>query len=148
MTEPSQPLKPYPIGLLFKLLAVTGLRVSEAIGLQWRHVQLDGSTPHVRVRRRIVDCNVGPPKSKRSRRDVPLPMGLVRELRAERGDAEALVFSTRTGTPLHVRNVRRRYLQPAAEEAGAPWTGFHTFRHTAGRCCLSAARTRSRFSGG
>jgi integrase len=26
--------------------------------------------------------------------------------------------------------VRRRALKPAAEEAGAPWAGFHTFRHT------------------
>jgi integrase len=24
----------------------------------------------------------------------------------------------------------RRYLKPAAEEAGIPWVGFHTFRHT------------------
>ena len=29
-----------------------------------------------------------------------------------------------------VRNVRRRALQPAVEEADAAWAGFHTFRHT------------------
>ncbi|HEY4895404.1 MAG TPA: phage integrase SAM-like domain-containing protein, partial [Solirubrobacteraceae bacterium] len=33
-------------GLLFRLLAATGLRISEAIALQWGHLQLDGSTPH------------------------------------------------------------------------------------------------------
>jgi integrase len=26
--------------------------------------------------------------------------------------------------------VRRRVLKPAAERAGVPWVGFHTFRHT------------------
>jgi integrase len=26
--------------------------------------------------------------------------------------------------------LRSRYLKPAAEEAGVPWIGFHTFRHT------------------
>jgi integrase len=27
-------------------------------------------------------------------------------------------------------NLRRRMLKPLGEEAGAPWAGFHTFRHT------------------
>ena len=27
-------------------------------------------------------------------------------------------------------NVTRRVLRPVAEEVGAPWAGFHTFRHT------------------
>src|SRR2546430_16716844 len=31
---------------------------------------------------------------------------------------------------LSVANVRRRVLRPAAEEAGVPWVGFHSFRHT------------------
>jgi integrase len=41
-----------------------------------------------------------------------------------------LVFHSQRGTPLRLENVRLRYLRPAAEEAGAPWAGFHTFRHT------------------
>jgi hypothetical protein len=35
--------------LLVHLLAVTGLRISEAIALRWRDVQLDGGSPHVKV---------------------------------------------------------------------------------------------------
>ncbi len=34
------------------------------------------------------------------------------------------------GTPFEPGNLRRRVLAPAAEEVGAPWAGFHTFRHT------------------
>ena len=122
--------------LFFELLAAsTGLRVSEAIALQWRHLQLDGDWPHVKIRRGIVRGHIGPPKTKHSRRDVPLPRELVDQLRARRratewpGD-EDLVFSNRDGGALHVGNVRRRVLKPAAEEAGASWAAFHTFRHT------------------
>src|SRR6185503_18678016 len=45
-------------------------------------------------------------------------------------DHEHLVFPSRSGTPLLVENLRRRVLRPAAVKAGAPWAGFHTFRHT------------------
>jgi integrase len=44
----------------FDLLASTGLRVSEAIALRWRDLELDGS-PHLCVRRSIVNGVVGPP---------------------------------------------------------------------------------------
>jgi integrase len=37
---------------------------------------------------------------------------------------------SRAGTPLAQDNVRRRVLKPAATAAGAPWAGFHAFRHT------------------
>ena len=43
---------------------------------------------------------------------------------------EDLVFPSLAGTPLIVENLRRRVLRPAADEGGAPWAGFHTFRHT------------------
>jgi integrase len=75
-------------GSFFRLLASTGLRISEAIALQWRHVHLDGSSPHVKVRRGVVRRTLGPHKSRHSRRDVPLPVELVRELRRLRKDIE------------------------------------------------------------
>ncbi len=48
--------------LFFWFLAATGLRISEAIAVQWRHLQLDGSTPHVKVRRGVVRGKLGPPQ--------------------------------------------------------------------------------------
>ena len=120
---------------MFRLLAATGLRVSELIALQWRHLRLDGSEPCVRVRRGIVRGRVQPPKSRHGRRDVPLDAALVSELRRHRMASEwpgeeDLVFPSLAGTPLSPENLRRRVLGPAAEEAGAGWAGFHTFRHT------------------
>jgi integrase len=84
----------------------------------------------VKIRRALVKGTLKPPKSRHSRRDIPLSAALVSELRARAGDAEALVFASRAGTPLHYSNMRQRVLRPAVEEAGAGWAGFHTFRHT------------------
>lgn len=121
--------------LLFEFLASTGLRISEGVGLQWSHVVVDGSRPRVRVRRAIVRGREHPPKSRHGRRDVPLSHELVRGLRKLRMATEWArdddpVFATTAGTPLNPDNLRHRCLRPAAEEAGVPWIGFHTFRHT------------------
>ena len=61
----------------FRLLAATGLRVSEAFALRWRDLQLDGSKPHVRVRRAYVRGRFGPPKSRYGKRAVPIDHTLV-----------------------------------------------------------------------
>src|SRR5205807_7234798 len=49
---------------------------------------------------------------------------------SERPEDDALVFPAMNGEPLRQENLRRRVLEPTAQEAGVPWTGFHTFRHT------------------
>lgn len=128
--------------LLFELLACTGLRISEAIALEWRHLQLDGSSPHVKVRRGYVRGDLGSGKSYAAKRDVPLPQGLVFKLRLLKNAGETfnngagseallkLVFPSETGTYLNDGNLRRRVLRPAMEEAGITEGGFHVFRHS------------------
>jgi integrase len=68
---------------------------------------------------------------------VPLGAVLVAEFRRSRppwADDDDLVFRfTRmnaAGNPASYANIIRRILKPVAEEVGAPWAGFHTFRHT------------------
>jgi integrase len=120
--------------LLIDLLAATGLRISDALALRWRDLRLDGDEAAVIVRRAYVKGVYGPPKSKHGVREVPISFELVRTLRARRGLAEwhrddDLVFPSVTGTPMDAKNLRRRTLTPAAEEAGIPWLGFHALRH-------------------
>jgi len=123
--------------LMLRFLAATGLRVSELLALQWRHLKLDGSNPCVRVRRGLVRGRFEPPKTRHGRRDVSLSADLVSALRELRKQSEFhtdddLVFPSLTGTtPLNPENVRQRVLAPAFEEAGTPWASFHTLRHTA-----------------
>jgi integrase len=127
------------------LLAATGLRISEAVALQWQDLQLDGSTPHVKVRRGLVKGRLEPPKSRHGRRDVPLEHALVLALRAHRRETEwpdedHLVFPATNGSPIMPGNLRRRVLRPAAEEAGVPWAGFHSFRHTCASMLFAEGR--------
>jgi integrase len=121
--------------LLLRFLAATGLRISEAVALQWRHLHLDGSRPHVKVRRALVRGRVHPPKSRHGRRDVPLDPALVDALRrhhreTEWPEADHPVFASTVGGPLQVNNLRRRQLAPLFQEIDAPWASFHSFRHT------------------
>lgn len=129
----------------FALLAATGLRFSEATALRWSDLELDGSAPHLRVRRSVVWGVMGPPKTRHARRKVPLPHSLVLDLRRRRSDAEwhqdgDLVFPSEHGTPVEMSNLRRRVLKPAAQEADVWPIGFHTFRHT----CASQLIARGR----
>lgn len=120
--------------LLFGLLAATGLRRSELLALEGRHLSVGGEKPHVKVRKRLrrrrgVGLVSGPLKSRYSRREVPVPAEIAGRLAALETDPEALVFNV-GGSPLDPDNLYARVLRPAAAEAGVEWAGFHTFRHT------------------
>jgi integrase len=116
----------------FELLAVTGLRVSEAIALRWEDLEL-GRPASLWVRRSIVDGVVGAPKSRFGRRLLPLEAELAGRLsrrRSEGAREEDLIFCTCSGAPLNPNNIRARVLVPALRRAGVPRVGFHAFRHT------------------
>lgn len=120
--------------LLFELLAGTGLRISEAIGLQRLHFQLDDGPPEVCVRRALVKGRIVPPKSRHGHRDVRLSPSVAARAEAHLAmqsvqDPTALVFINEAGGAIDPDNLRHRVLKPLVEEAGAPWAGFHTFRH-------------------
>jgi integrase len=130
--------------LFFEFLTHTGLRISEAIGLTWRHLDL-GTRPHVLVREQCCQGERQRLKSRHARRDIPLSAGMAERLRARRRDSyrggTAPVFASVAGTELSRPNVAGRVLKPAARAAGltavvegkdepVPWVSFHTFRHT------------------
>ncbi len=130
--------------LFFELLAATGLRISEAVALQWRHLELDGPT-HVKLRRALVKGQMGPLKSRYARRDVPLDHALVLALRDHHkatewpGDEDP-VFPAEGGGYLDAENLRRRVLKPTRGEACLEWVGFHTFRHTCATMLFAEGR--------
>ena len=132
--------------LLVYLLAVTGLRIGEALGLRWRYVNLtdrliavDGvvlepgtvwiAEAWVRGERVAV-------KQDRPRK-LPLPRSLVDELRARRetteyGAGDDPVFASANGTPLDGHNVASRHLKPTVKRLGLNNAiSWHWFRHTA-----------------
>jgi integrase len=132
--------------LMFKLLAATGLRRSELLALEVRHLELDGEAPRVKVRQRTRAQKgkgqvIGPLKSDYARRDLPIGLELADELRTHTADRRALVFPGSDRRPYDPRHLELRVLSPACAEAGVAWAGFHTFRHTVASRMFAEGRT-------
>lgn len=127
--------------LLMELLAHSGLRISEAIGLTWANVAF-GATPRLQVRRQDCRGELGPLKSATSCRDIPLSPGMARRLWSARGSHGKTdrVFTSPQGFPLAYGNLRRRVLVPATKAACLEWVTFHTFRHTCASLLFEADR--------
>jgi integrase len=114
--------EPYSTLVLF--LAVTGLRVGEAVAVKWS--DLDGDVLH--VRRRIYEGQVDTTKRGKSERSLPIHPGLLNRMTAL-GKGE-WVFRSRAGTPVNPGNALKRYVRPALKELGIEIGGWHDFRHT------------------
>ncbi len=119
--------------LFFEFLIHTGLRISEAIGLTWEHLDL-GETPKVKVREQVYRGKRKTLKSGAGRRDIPLSKGMTARLAAHRRDAytgpEKPVFSSNVGTTLIRGKLADKVLNPARKAVGMRWVSFHSFRHT------------------
>ena len=129
--------------LFFELLAHTGLRISEAAGLEWGDIEfVSEDRARLLVRRQDHRGEVCQLKSERSRRDIPLSPGMAErlwELGADR-PATARVFTMDAGTPLNYSNLRSRLLVPVAKAAGLEWVTFHSFRHTCASLLFAESR--------
>jgi integrase len=114
--------EPYATLILF--LAVSGLRISEAIGIKW--VDFEGDVLH--ISRRIYEGKAGSPKNDQSERSLPIPSSLLARMRLL-GNGE-WVFRSRAGTPVNPGNVLKRYVRPIVKDLGIKIGGWHDFRHT------------------
>ncbi len=134
--------------LMFELLAVTGLRRSELLGLAVRHLALDGAQLSVKVRQRSrwqkegSGQVIGALKSSHARRELPIPHDLADRLRVlVAGRApDTLAFESPMGGPYDPAHLWTRVLAPACAEAGVKWGGFHTFRHTVASRMFASGR--------
>jgi integrase len=114
--------------LFFRLLAMTGVRIGEAIELRWGDI--DFGAKRLQVRRAVYLGVVGPPKSKEGSRDIPLSTALAQDLWTRQGAPQELIFTSVRGCRLDRDWCWKNVLKPTARAAGVPWAGFHTFRHT------------------
>jgi integrase len=120
-----------PVRSLVQLALLTGLRIGELLALRWE--DLDLAAGKLRVERNYCRGDFGTPKSKASRRALPLPLPTAHALAALRpigAEPGALVFPNSRGAACNDCNLLRRHLKPAGRRIGAPWLSWHVLRRT------------------
>jgi integrase len=122
----------------------SGMRRGEILALRWQDVDFARGVVNVRRTVGVIGSRltVGEPKTKSSRREVPIPAGVMAALEAhyeryqeiEGGHFDGwqdhdLVFSSETGNYINPSNLRRDFLR-WVKESGVPQIAIHDLRHT------------------
>lgn len=122
--------------LFFALLAFTGCRISEALGLDWSDLGQDGAK--LRIERQWYRGRLKRyTKTVNGHRTISLPPDLGHRLWERGADATGPMFATKTGKRLSARNMAR-VLEAAAKAANVPHVNPHRFRHSHGSVLLDA----------
>jgi len=121
-----------PIKLIIETCIATGARISEVLGLKWRHVNFDAGA--IKIEQRVWHQEIGRPKSEESRRLLGIGDLVERYLAKATEDGakpDAFVFQQKraSGKPMWDSGVRDALHQAAvAEDCDFPGLGPHSFR--------------------
>jgi integrase len=100
---------------------MTGMRASELRGLTWQHVDLQAGIIRVRQRADFAG-RIGPPKSKKGNRDIPMAPTVRRLLKELRRNAkrpiDGFVFTSECNRPLYHTNIVVRHFEPLQRRLG------------------------------
>ena len=122
------------LGNSIRVLLISGLRVQELLALTPEDIAEDGSWIRVNKAVKMVDGVpvLGPPKSRKSRRIIPIPedyRACVRAIRAQGGKA-FLWCSRRSDLLYSVKPFRTKYYRALAAIPGVRRLSPHCCRHT------------------
>jgi len=124
-----------PCRTVVLVAVLAGLRIGEILALRWKRVDLLQKT--IEVAETFSDGQFGSPKTRSSKRVIPMSSYLCDVLKSHRTGAlykapDDLVFCTPKGTPLNPKNLYNRELAPACDRIKQPRVSWHSFRHTHG----------------
>ncbi|MBW2608535.1 MAG: site-specific integrase [Deltaproteobacteria bacterium] len=125
--------------VLFLLLARTGVRIGEALAVQWGDI--DFNKRFIEIKRSLVRGKISTPKNGKSRR-VDMSLQLTEALKSYElvckkkglsmgiGDLPEFVFTNRDGGLIDKDNWRRRVFAKALKKTGLRRIRIHDLRHT------------------
>lgn len=141
--------------VVFLLVIESGMRPEEYLALQWKDIDFEQKA--LSVRRAIVwkrkggGFNFTEPKTKKSRRSIPISNSVINALKIHRRkQLEAklklgaayenldLVFASEVGTPIQPKNLLDRHFRPLLKRAELPSIRLYDLRHTTATLLLSA----------
>jgi len=116
--------------LVMALSFFAGLRKGEIQSLQWGDFDAD----FIHVRRAVSRGVVGPPKSKRSLRSIPIiqPVRGLLMLHRAKASNGVWVFPNSEGGPWDMADFANRIIKPTLRKAGIEWKGYHAGRRGLG----------------
>lgn len=134
------------LAALWHLVASTGMRRGEVLGLRWSDLDLDGLKPRLTINQTLVVLDSRPhlsePKTDAGQRTLSLDPATVTALRAHRArqgrerlewgsawDDAGLVFVRNNGQPMHPERLSKNFDQ-AVKRTGLPRIRFHGLRHS------------------
>ncbi len=146
-------------GNIFEVALATGMRSGELRALEWKDVDFDNRVIHVTGTLIYTEHKYkkGPPKSRTSKRDIPMLDNVYRILKEHRHEQlkkkmylgsewkpseglEELVFTTTFGRPLNMTSIQYyiRHIQEMIWKDGIefPPIHMHTLRHTFATRCI------------
>jgi len=123
---------------LFQCAMLTGARLGELLGLQWKHVDFDAHK--LEIKQALWEGQLVQPKTEGSARVIYFGPSLLAALASQKqnsnhNESDDFVFCKDDGSPLNPDVLRRDVLYPTLDRLGiarnSRSAGFHTFRHSA-----------------
>ena len=121
--------------VLFYLLAETGMRIGEALGLQWQDIDFENRK--LLIQRSLFSGKTQEPKTSNSIRSLSTSRRLCDTFSVHRRQRTVLqgnilrdsfIFRTNKGSSLHANSVLVSALHPCMRNSGLSVGGFHSFR--------------------
>lgn len=139
-------LSPRSVGIMLALY--TGLRIGEVCGLKWSDIDFENKMLHVnrtvqRVYRKTLDGKgksqiiVGPPKTRSSRREIPISAILLPVLKRIAPETSDVFFLSGTEKCVEVRTYRT-FFDDFLKKNQLENINFHALRHTFATRCIEA----------
>lgn len=132
--------------VLINLAVSTGMRQGELLGLEWKHIDFESFTIHVRQSSQYIAGKgiiTKPPKNETSIRSITVPESIIALLRVYKAEQNKnrlrigdkwhetdRLFTTWDGKPMHPTTVSS-WFPEFLHKYGLPRIRFHALRHTA-----------------